>query len=161
MEARDVYGLLPEDRVDHVQRALARHGLAPPRVEVRPAAPGRYRLHDETLHDDVASARRGAAVGTVLGAVVGLVLALALPQVTDMATTSGVVGALAGLGALVGGMVGLQRVDRLDADPIAYRQVGDDDHVVLVEVHDEHWHNRVHRILERQGAIFLHESTPV
>lgn len=161
MEATDVYGLVGQDRLDRVERALARRGLTSPRVETHHAAPGRYRLHDETLHRDAASARRGAGLGAACGAVLGLAVALAMPQVTDMASTLGAVAALTGLGALVGGMVGLQRADPIVGDPLTYRDVGGTDHVVVVEVHDEHWHNRAHRILERHGAVFLDGPDPV
>lgn len=161
MEAADVYGLVGADRIDRVQRALSRHGLAPPRVQVRSATPGRYRLHDETLHHDAAVARRGAALGLVLGGVLGVLVALVLPQATEAGPIMGVAAALAGLGGLVGGMVGLQRADPLEGDPVEYREVEGDEHVVVVEVHDEHWHNRTHRILERHGAVFLQEPTPV
>lgn len=161
MEATDVYGLVGADRIDDVQRALARHGLTPPSVQVRPASPGRYELHDETLHHDAASARRGAALGLVIGAVIGVVIALLLPQVADTGPTLGVTAALAGLAGLVGGMVGLQRADPMAGDPVTFREVQGDEHVVLVEVHDEHWRNRAHRILERHGAVFLQEPTPV
>lgn len=160
MEATDVYGLVGDDRLDRLERALARRGLTPPRVEMRPAAPGRYRLHDETLHRDAASARRGAAAGAVCGAVLGLAAALALPQVTGLASTMGAVAALTGLGGLVGGVVGLQRADPIDGDPLAYRDVSGHEHVVVVAVHDEHWHNRAHRILERHGAVFLDDPDP-
>ncbi len=161
MEATDVYGLVGGDRVDRVQRALARRGLTPPKVEVHPATPGQYQLHDETLHHDAASARRGAALGLLLGALLGVATALALPQVTEAGPIVGLVAALAGLGGLVGGMVGLQRADPERGDPVEFREVGDDEHVVVVEVHDEHLHNRAHRILERHGAVFLQEPTPV
>lgn len=161
MEATDVYGLVRDDRLARVQRALARRGLNPPRVEVHPAPPGRYRLHDETLHRDAASARRGAATGAVVGAILGLIVALALPQVSDSAVTLWATPAIAGLGSLVGGMVGLLRADPMDGDPEAYREIGGDEEVVLVAVHDEHLHNRAHRILERHGAVFLDEPEPV
>lgn len=161
MEATDVYGLLPEDRLGRVQETLARRGLGPPAVEVRPAAPGRYQLHDEMLHEDAAMARRGAAAGLVVGALLGLAVALALPQLTATSTMVGAVAAFAGLGGLVGGVVGLQRAERGGGDPVAYREVDGDDHLMLVQVHDEHWHNTVHRILERHGAVFLQAPTPV
>lgn len=161
MEATDVYGLVSHDRLDRVQRALARRGLTPPQVEVHPAPPGRYRLHDETLHRDAASARRGAATGAVVGALLGLAVALGLPQVTDWAVTLGATAAIAGLGSLVGGMVGLQRADPMDGDPEAFREIGGDEGVLLVAVHDEHLHNRAHRILERHGAVFLDQPEPV
>lgn len=159
MEATDVYGLLPEDRLERVQGRLARRGLGPPLVEARPAAPGRYQLHDEQLHHDAAAARRGAAAGLVIGALLGLAVALALPQIITTSTMVGVTAAFAGLGGLVGAMVGLQRVE-VDGDAVAYREVGGEDRLVLLQVHDEHWHNAAHRILERQGAEFLQEPTP-
>lgn len=161
MEAADLYGLVSEDRLEHLQRMLAVQGLTDSAVEVRPAAPGRYQLHDETLHEDAASARTGALLGMLLGALVGWGVAVLVPQVDDLATTLGTVAALAGLAALVGAMVGLQRAERFDADPVAYREVTGDEGLVMVAVHDEHWHNRAHRILERHGAVFLQGPTPV
>jgi hypothetical protein len=161
MESTDVYGLVAQDRVDHVRRMLAQQGVAEDRIEVVPAPPGRYQLHDETLHHDAASARRGAALGLLVGIVVGTALALLLPQVDTTATAVGTALAFAGFGGLVGGMVGLQRVEHDDADPVGYREVTAADGVVLVKVHDQHWHNRVHRILERHGAVFLQAPEPV
>lgn len=161
MEATDVYGLVEDSRVEELQRLLAQQGLTGTKVEVHPAEPGRYQLHDETLHRDAASARRGAAAGIVFGALLGLVVALVLPQLSSTATVLGTIGALAGLGGLVGAMAGLQRVEAMDSDPVTYREVGSQDHIALVEVHDEHWHNRAHRILERHGAVFVETPTPV
>ncbi len=161
VEATDVYGLLPEDRLESVQETLARRGLGPPLVEAQPAAPGRYQLHDEMLHEDASAARRGAAAGLVVGAVLGLAVALALPQLTATSTIVGVIAAFAGLGGLVGGVVGLQRVESGGSDPVAYRDVAGDEHLVLVQVHDEHWHNKAHRIMERHGAVFVQGPTPV
>lgn len=161
MEATDVYGLLPEDRLGRVQDRLARRGLGPPLVEAQPAPPGRYQLHDEMLHEDATAARHGAVAGLVIGALLGLAVAFALPQLTATSTIIGTVAAFAGLGGLVGGVVGLQRAEPGGSDPVAYRDVAGDDHLVLVQVHDEHWHNTAHRILERQGAVFVQEPTPV
>lgn len=160
METSDLYGLVAEDRIDHLRFTLERRGLTPPRVDVHPASPGRYLLHDETLHHDAASARRGALLGMLAGAVVGLVLAAVLPSVTGTSATVGTTAAFGGFGALIGAMVGLQRVEVMDGDPVAYRDVGPGDRVAMVEVHDEHWHNRAHRILERHGAVFLQGPAP-
>lgn len=155
MEAQDVYGLVRTDRVPHLQRMLAERGLRGTTVQVSPPAPGRYRLHDETLHLDASAARRGALLGTLLGAAVGLALAGMVATTLIGAAISG-----AGFGALVGAMVGLQRVESMDGDPVAYREVTQGEDVALVAVHHEHWHNRAHRILERHGAVFVEGPEP-
>ena len=129
-------------------------------MEVRPVAPGRYQLHDETLHHDASAARRGAVVGLVVGALVGWALALVVTASAATVTIIGAAATAAGFGALVGAMVGLQRVETLDDDPVTWREVAGDEGLALVEVHDEHLHNRAHRILERHGAVFLQGPTP-
>ena len=155
MEARDVYGLVRTDRVPGLQRVLAERGLRGASVQVHPAPPGRYQLHDETLHVDAAAARRWALLGMLVGGVVGLVMA-GLTSLPAAATTA----SFAGFGALVGAMVGLQWVEQMDGDPVSWRDVTADDDVVLVEVHHEHWRNRAHRILERHGAQFVEGPGP-
>lgn len=159
MEASDLYGLVPEDRLEHLRFTLARHGLDAPRVDAHPAPPGRYQLHDETLHTDAAAARRGAVVGLLVGGVLGW--AVAMVALTATAAILAATAAAAGFGALVGAMGGLQMVEAHDDDPVTYREVDPGDHLALVEVHDEHLHNRAHRILERHGAVFLQGPTPV
>lgn len=161
MEATDLYGLVPEDRIEHLRFTLARHGLDEPHVEVHPAAPGRYQLHDETLHRDAAAARRGAVLGMLVGGLLGWAVAMAVPSLTATSAILAATAAAAGFGALVGAMSGLQVVEAYDDDPVAFRVVDGDDRLAMVEVHDEHLHNRAHRILERHGAVFLQGPTPV
>lgn len=161
MEATDVHGLVPSARLEHLRHDLAGIGLRDEHLEIRPAAPGRYLCHDEVLHTDAAAARRGALIGAVVGAVVGLVVVLVLPAVQGTGPTLGAVAAMAGFGALIGAMAGLQRVEREDNDPDEYCVVTLDEDVVLVSVHHEHWHNRAHHVLERHGAVFLQEPTPL
>lgn len=160
MEATDVYGLVRADRIDHLRHVLARQGVHDDAIRIHPVRPGRYQLHDEMLHTDAGSARRGLLAGLALGAAVGLLASLLLAGVDDGGRVVAITASAAGFGALVGAMWGLQRVEKSGADPVSYHDVGPDDGVVLVEVHHEHWHNRVHRILERHGAVFLQEPTP-
>ncbi len=155
MEAQDVYGLVDTDRVPHLQRTLAERGLRGTTVQVAPPAPGRYRLHDETLHLDASAARRGALLGGLVGAAIGLPVAGLVAM-----TLTGTVLSGAGFGALIGAMVGLQRVESMDGDRVAYREVAQGEDVALVTVHHEHWHNRAHRILERHGAVFVEGPGP-
>lgn len=161
METVDVYGLVPEDRADHLQQALTLAGIDDGEVEARPAPPGWYQLHDETLHQDAVGARRGLVVGAVVGAIVGLALALVLPAIAGAGATATTIAAVAGFGGLVGAMAGLLRADSLDSDPVAYCEVGSEDPVTLVGVHDEHWRHRAHRLMEHHDAVFLQEPDPV
>ena len=160
MDVTVVHGLVPQDQLAHLRRALAIAGVGDDHLEVRPAPPGRYELHDETLHQDAAGARHGLVAGAVVGALLGLAVGLLTPQVTGalaIATTSS---AVAGFGALVGAMAGLQRADANDGDPVSYREVTAEPPFTLVAVHDEHWHYRVHRIMEQHGAVFVEEARP-
>jgi hypothetical protein len=161
VEATDVHGLVPSPQLEHLRHDLAGQGLRAEHLQIRPAPPGRYLCHDEALHTDVVSARRVAAIGAVVGAVLGLVAALVLPVVDGAGPVVGVVAGMAGFGALIGAMVGLQRVERDDNDPDEFHVVEPGDDLVLVSVHHEHWHNRVHHILERHGAVFLQAPTPL
>lgn len=161
MDVTEVYGLVPEEQSEHLQQALAIQGVDPEDIEVRSAPPGRYELHDESLHQDAAGARSGAVVGGVAGALLGLVVGLLVPAITGTLAVVITIVTLAGFGALVGGMTGLQRADSNDADPITYREVTDEDPFVLVAVHDEHWHYRAHKIMEQHGAVFVEQPHPV
>lgn len=161
MEATDLYALVPQDRLAHLREALATQGVYGAEVVVHPPDPGRYLLHDEVLHQDASASRRGLAAGAVIGALVGLVVGLLLPQIDGAGPVFAATVALAGFGGLIGAMTGLQRVEHMDNDPLAYREVVATDPMVMVEVHHEHWHNRAHRIMERHGAVFLHEPRPI
>lgn len=161
MEALDVYGLVDEGVVEHLRQSLAIHNIHDEHVEVSSPEPGRYRLHDEVLHRDSASARRGLVVGGLVGIPVGLVVAVIVPQVSGalevLATTMGFVG----FGGLVGGMAGLQRAETNDDDPVRHVEVTPGDGRMLVQVHHEHWHNRAHQTMERHGVVFLDDPAPV
>lgn len=161
MDVTVVYGLVPQDQVEHLRRALAVAGVSDDDLEVRPAAPGRYELHDESLHQDAAGARHGLLAGTLIGALLGLAIGLLVPQITGMLAIVTTASAMAGFGAIVGAMTGLQRADSNDADPVSYREVTADAPFALVAVHDEHWHYRAHRIMEQHGAVFVEEARPV
>lgn len=161
MEATDLYALVPRERLDHLRGALATQGVYGDEVVVHAPEPGRYLLHDEVLHQDASAARRGLVAGAAIGAVVGLVVGLLLPQVDGAGLVFAAMVALAGFGGLIGAMTGLQRVEHMDNDPLAYREVLATDPMVMVEVHHEHWHNRAHRIMERHGAVFLQEPHPI
>lgn len=155
MDVTEVDALVPQDQVEHLQQALAIAGVDDAIIEVRPATPGRYELHDETLHRDATGARNGFLAGALIGTVLGLVVALLVPAVsgTLAITVTTIVGA--GFGGLVGGMAGLQRADTHDGDPVNYREVTGDDDVALVLVHAEHRHYTAHRIMEKHGAVFV------
>lgn len=161
MDVTEVYGLVPEEQSEHLQQALAIQGVDPEDIEVRSAPPGRYELHDETLHQDAVGARAGAGVGSGVGALLGLVVGLLVPAITGTLAVATTIFAVAGFGALVGGMTGLQRADSNDGDPVSYREVTEEDPFVLVAVHDEHWHYRAHKLMEHHGAVFVEEPHPV
>ena len=161
METADVHGLVPQDRSDHLRHALVLAGIDDAGIETRPASPGSYQLHDETLHRDAAGARRGLVVGAVVGALVGLALGLLLPAIEGAGAVAVTIATVAGFGGLVGAMAGLQGADSLDADPVTYCAVTDDDAYELVRVHHEHWHHRAHRIMEQHDAVFLQCPVPV
>lgn len=161
MEAADVHALVPTEQLERLQHALAGQGLRAEHLAIRPAPPGRYLAHDEVLHTDATSSGRGALVGAIVGAVIGLLAVLVLPLVEGTGPAVGTVAGAAGFGALIGAMVGLQRVERDDNDPEVHHVVDPGDDLVLVSVHHEHWHYRAHHILERHGARFLQEPTPL
>lgn len=160
MEVTEVDALVPRDQVEHLREALLVAGVDEANMEVRPAAPGRYELHDETLHDDATGARHGLLVGAGVGAVLGLVVALLVPAISGALAITVTTVTVSGFGGLVGAMTGLQRADTNDADPITYHEVTDADAFSLVLVHDEHWHYRAHRVLEQHGAIFVESPHP-
>ena len=160
MDVTVVSGLVPQDRLEHLRRALTIAGVGEEHLEVRPAPPGRYELHDETLHQDAAGARHGLVIGTVVGALLGLAVGLLVPQVTGALAIATASSAVAGFGALVGAMAGLQGADSNDGDPMRHREVTADAPFALVTVHDEHWHYRVHRIMEHHDAVFVEEARP-
>jgi hypothetical protein len=130
-------------------------------AEVRTPTPGRYLLEDETLHEEVGAGRRGLVVGFLVAAVVGVVVVTAIPAVRELSP-------LVRLLLVVG--IGLQgtlpailwrmgRVTRLDDDPVAFRELDADDHLVVVEaIHEE---PRVRHALERHGAVFLAADEPL
>lgn len=161
MHADDVFGVVPESTVDLLVRDLEQHGVFPSEIEVRPVTPGRYRLHDEMLHQEARAARRGLLLGGLFGAVAGALVLLSLGGFADPAPAAATLFATAGFGGLVGGVSGLARNDPGDDDPDLYRDLEDDDALQMVAVHCLHWRNRAHRILERHGAVFLDRPDPV
>lgn len=161
MESTDLYALVEDDRAATLLELLELKGLHDDEISVRPARPGRYQLHDELLYEEGVSARTGLLTGTAVGAVIGLVVATLIATVDTSGEVLATIVAFAGLSGLVGGMAGLQRAERNDDDPVAFREVGPDDHVSLVEVHNEHWNRRAHRVLQRYGAEILQGSQPV
>lgn len=160
MESTDVYGLLSEDAVDELHRALLVGDIPEEHIVVHPAAPGRYQLHDERLRKDVSGAARGMLAGGVIGFAVGVIVALLVPAVDTAGEILVTAAAFAGLAGLVGAMAGLQRAEPEDDDPIRFREVRSDEKVAVVEVHDEHWALRAHRIMHRYGVDFLQEPHP-
>jgi hypothetical protein len=161
MESTDVYGLVRRDEAEHLRDILTTSGLHDEDVAIRPVTPGRYRLHDEMLRRDGAHAGKGFLLGAVVGAVVGVVAVLAILQLEGTLRVVFSIAAIAGFAGLVGAMVGLQRVETNDDDPVSYREVGEGDDLALIEVHDEHWAVRAHRIMARHGVEFVDEPTPV
>lgn len=160
MQADDVVGVVPQDTVDLLVRDLEQHGVFPTEIEIRPASPGRYRLHDEVLHRDALAAGRGLALGALVGAALGGLLLVAFGGWGDAGPAVATLFATAGFGGLIGGVSGLARNDPADDDPDRYREVKSDDALQLVEVHCLHWRNRAHRILERHGAVILDGAEP-
>lgn len=159
--ANDLFVAVPADELDDAVAALHRQGIVASEIEVRDLPPGRYPLHDERLHEDAASARRGALVGGGAGAVAGLAAAALI--VGAGAYVAWLVLAFGGaaLGALIGGMTGLQRAEHLDDDPQGWLEVGPDDDLRLLGVHCLHFRNRAHHILERYpGVRFLDAARP-
>ncbi len=161
MESTDLYALVEDDRTAHLLELLEMKGLHDDEISVRPAQPGRYQLHDERLYEEGVSARAGLLTGIAVGAVIGLAVAALVGAVDTAGEVLATMVAFAGLSGLVGGMAGLQRAERNDDDPVTFREVGPDDHVSLVEVHNEHWNRRAHRVLQRYGAEIVQEPQPV
>ena len=161
MEYRDVYGLVPDDEVEPLRHALRLADIPAHDIEVHDASPGRYRLHDERLRRDGHGAAGGLLVGVLAGAVLGLVVAASLPSVDLAGEIVSTVIAFAGLGGLVGAMSGLQRAEPHDDDPVQFREVGPEMSMAVVEVHNEHWALRAHRIMARHGVDFLDDPAPM
>lgn len=161
MESTDLYALVEDERVPHLVELLEVRGLQDEDIHVRPAPPGRYELHDEVLYEEGISARAGLLAGAGVGVVIGLLMSLVVGWIDTAGEVVSTVMIFAGFAGLVGGMAGLQRAETLDSDPVTYREVGADDHVSLVEVHNEHWNRRVHRILEHEDVVFVQRPSPV
>ncbi len=155
-----VYGLVTDDEAEAAVEDLTSHGIHAEEIEVQPAAPGRYLMQDEYLHEDAAGARRGAYWGFALGAIVGLIAALMTATIRDAGIGMWLITAagFGGLAALIGGMTGLQVHDHPDDDPLRWFEAGQGQR--MVAVHCNHYGYRAHRILERHQAVFVETAHP-
>jgi hypothetical protein len=161
MESTDLYVLVDQDRTDHLVTLLERKGVHGRDIEVLPALPGRYQLHDERLYEEGVSARRGGILGVLGGLAVGLIIAGVFPAVDGLRDVIVTMAVFAGFGGVVGGLAGVQRAEPLDADPVSYTDVSTDDGLVLIAIHDEHLNRPAHKVLHDYGVAFIQEPTPV
>jgi hypothetical protein len=161
MESTDLYALVDRDRTDHLVELLELKGVHDRDIEIQPAPPGRYQLHDERFYEEGVSARRGGILGVLGGLAVGLIIAGVFPAIDGLRDVIVTMAVFAGFGGVVGGLAGVQRAEPLDGDPVRYTEVTSDDDLALVAVHDEHLNRPAHKVLHDYGVAFIQEPTPV
>ncbi len=159
----EVFGLLEDaQETDSTVRDLREHGVPAEQIEVMVPAAGQYPLADEHLHEDLVGARHGALNGLLLGLVAGLLVALAAPAIETMSTQALLVAiAFGGFGATIGAVAGMMLHELADDDQMQTRSVIAPTAARLIAVRSDDRVGRAHRILERHGALFLDDTSPL
>jgi hypothetical protein len=152
----ELRALVPDAEIDACRRELHRR-LHADELELRPAPPGRYAVHDDRLYDDATAARRGGAMAAAVGGIVGGAIAMLVVGV-DAAPWPLFVAGGALFASGVGAIVGLQRHEVLDDDPATTLEVGDG--WWLVEVRSGHHTMTAHRIVARHRGVLLESTVP-
>lgn len=158
-------GVFPsQEQAEAAVKELQEAGYADKDIGIAMVEHGHYRQLDEEAHDVLRGLSLGAIAGVPAGALSGIaLLAFGIPGFGTLTLGSLILGATKGIqwGLVVGGWTGLMTKMRWDFDEERWVDIPLHSGHVLVVVRPGHHWDKVHHIMEQNGAIwFLDPKQP-